>query len=240
MKQIIIGVLLVVGIIAGAMVFSGDSEVANAEPSNNFYGAEDGVVTITEFGDFQCPACGGFYPILKQVKEQFKDQLRFEFKHFPLVQIHPNATAAHRAAQAASNQGKFWEMHDRLYEQQQSWSETSNPTAVFEQYARDINLDMEKYLSEVSSSQTLGVINADIALGKENDVSSTPTFFLDGKLIEDLNPLSTVQGFSDFVQDAIDEKKGNGSEPDQEGTDQTSEPASKPEESEPESVNNAN
>jgi len=209
MKQIIIAVVVIVGIIIGATLVGGDSEIVTAETSNNFYGQKEGVVTLTEYGDFQCPACAGFYPIFSQVKEQFKDNVRFEYKHFPLVQIHPNATAAHRAAQAAANQGKFWEMHDRLYEQQQAWNETGNPAAVFQEYARDIGLDMEQYDAEVSTSETLAVINADIALGRENDVVSTPTFFLDGELIEDLNSLSTVQGFSQFIQDAIDAKNGD-------------------------------
>jgi len=206
MKQIIIAVIVIVGIIVGATLVGGDSEIVTAETSNNFFGQEEGIITLTEYADFQCPACAGFFPIISQVKEQFKDQVRFEFKHFPLVQIHPNSTASHRAAQAAANQGKFWEMHDRLYEQQQSWSATTNPAAVFQEYARDLGLDMEQYDAEVGTSEILAVINADIALARENNVSSTPTFFVDGVLVEDLNSLSTVQGFAQVLQDAIDAK----------------------------------
>jgi protein-disulfide isomerase len=209
MKQIIIAVVVVVGIIVGAMLFGGKSDVVTAETSNNFYGQEEGIVTITEYGDFQCPACAGFYPIVSVIKETFKDQVRFEYKHFPLVQIHTNAIAAHRAAQAAATQGKFWEMHDRLYEQQQAWNETGSPASIFQEYARAIGLDMEKYDAEVGTSETLAVINADIALGKDNDVSSTPTFLIDGKLIEDLTALSTVQGFTQVIQDAIDAKNND-------------------------------
>lgn len=236
MKQIFIAVIAIVSIIAVAMYISGDSEIVTAETSNNFYGQEEGVITLTEYADFQCPACGGFFPIISQVKEQFKDQIRFEFKHFPLVQIHPNATAAHRAAQAASNQGKFWEMHDRLFEQQQSWSQSNNPATVFQEYAQDLGLDMEQYNAEVGSSETLAVINADIALARDNDVSSTPTFFLDGEKIEDLTPISTPQGFAQFLQDAIDAKTDNSDqEPSSTEVDATEEPntvdpAAKPEE----------
>ena len=210
MKQILIIVLVVVGIIGGAVIFSKDDAVVS-EQSNNFYGAEQGVVTLTEYGDFECPACAGFFPIVSQVKEQFKDQLRFEFKHFPLVQIHQNATAAHRAAQAAANQGKFWEMHDLLYERQNTWnanSGTTNPASIFEQYAREIGLDIEKYTAEVNSSEILATINADVESGKEKGTNSTPSFYLDGVQLEDLTPLSTVEGFTKLIQDAIDKKNG--------------------------------
>lgn len=216
MKQIIITVIAVVAIIGGAILISGNKdEQSAAQPSNNYYGQENGIVTLTEFGDFQCPACAGFYPIVKQIKEEFKDQIKFEFVHFPLVQIHPNATAAHRAAQTAANQGKFWEMHDLLYERIQSWSDSTNPSSIFEQYAREIGLDMEKYLAEVNTSDILSVINADIERGKEADVNSTPTFLLDGEKIDDLTALSTLDGFRQVIQDAIDAKTGNSSSNDE-------------------------
>jgi protein-disulfide isomerase len=206
MKQIIIAVVVIVGIIVGATLIGGKNEVVTAETSNNFYGQESGIITVTEYADFQCPACAGFFPIISQIKEQFKDQVRFEFKHFPLVQIHPNATAAHRAAQTAANQGKFWEMHDLLFEQQQAWSQTSSPGTVFQGYARDIGLNMEQYDAEISTSEILAVINADIAIARDSGVSSTPTFFIDGVKVEDLNGLSTIQGFAQVIQGAIDAK----------------------------------
>ena len=93
MKQIIITILVVVGIVGGAVLLSGGGDVAAGEPSNNFYGAEEGIITVREYGDFECPACAGFFPIVSQIKEQFKDNVRFEYKHFPLVQIHGNAQA---------------------------------------------------------------------------------------------------------------------------------------------------
>lgn len=233
MRQIIITILIIVGVITGAILLSGGDDNTVGAQSNNFYGQEEGVLTLTEYGDFQCPACGGFYPIVKEVKEQFKDQIRFEFKHFPLVQIHPNAMPAHRAAQAAANQGKFWEMHDMLYEQQQSWTDSSNPASVFEQYARDIGLDMDQYLSEVNTSEVLGVINADIDAGKSLGANSTPTFTIDGEVVEDLSPISTVEGFSAFIQEKIDEKTGNASATEESSTeaeDSTTEEVAKPEE----------
>lgn len=208
MKQIIIAVVLIVGIIAGAMLLSNSEEVAVGTESNNFYGQEEGIITVTEYADFQCPACASFFPIVTQVKEQFKDQVRFEYRHFPLVQIHPNATTAHRAAQAAANQGKFWEMHDLLFERLQAWNDSTNPTAVFEEYARELNLDIEQYKADAASSETLAVINADIELAKSKNVNSTPTFFIDGEQIEDATTISSVEGFANLIQEAIDAKTG--------------------------------
>jgi protein-disulfide isomerase len=227
MKQIIIAVLVVIGIIVGATLISGKDEATVGAESNNWYGVEEGIITVTEYADFQCPACASFYPIVSQVKEQFKDQVRFEFKHFPLVQIHPNATAAHRAAQAAAAQGKFWEMHDLLFQQLQAWNQSTNPTSVFEGYAQQLNLDMEKYKTDSQSSETLAVINADIDAGKKINVTGTPTFFIDGKLVEDAASIGTVEGFSNAIQEAIDAKQGT--------TDNTeTQPAETPVESKPE------
>lgn len=208
MKQIIIIVLIVVGIIGAAVIFAGDKETTTGALSNNFYGQEEGVVTVTEFADFQCPACASFYPIFSQVKEVLASQVRFEFRHFPLVQIHPNAIAAHRASQAAANQDKFWEMHDLLFERLQSWNSVNNPAEVFEQYAEELQLDMEQYRSEVSSSEVLGAINADIELGKSKGVSGTPTFFIDGERIEDLSSIASAESFAAFIQEKINEKTG--------------------------------
>lgn len=237
MKSIIIAVVAVVGIIGVAVVLGGDSDVAAGEPSNNFYGPETGIITVTEYGDFECPACAQFYPIISQVKEDFEDQIRFEFRHFPLVQIHPNATAAHRAAQAAANQGQFWEMHDILYERQSQWRSngsgvtqsgtpisSNNPTEIFESYAQELGLNMEQYTADASASETLAIINADIDLGKQNDVSSTPTIFIDGVLVEDLGAIATVESFTETIQAAIDAKAG---EPD--ATEQPAEEAAREE-----------
>lgn len=216
MKQIIITVLAVVAIIGGAVVLGKNNGSQTAStPSNNFYGAENGIVTLIEYGDFECPACGSYYPIVKQLKEEFKDELRFEYKHFPLVQIHLNATAAHRAAQAAANQGKFWEMHDMLYERQTAWSNAGGPSSIFEGYAQELGLDMDKYSNEVNSSETLAIINTDIEAGKAIGANSTPTFVLDGQII-DQTSITTVDAFRKLIQDAINEKKGVAGESDSE------------------------
>jgi len=218
MKQGIITVIVVIAIVAGAIIFSGNKDTVQGQASNHTFGNEKGIVTLVEYGDFECTACAAYYPILKQVKEDLKDNLKFQFIHFPLVQIHANTTAAHRAAEAASNQGKFWEMHNLLYERRDSWASsggtsnsgvpisTNNPTPIFEQYAQELGVNMDQYKTEANSSETLAIINTDTTKGKEHGVDSTPTFFLDGVKIDDANTLTTADAFEKRIQEAIDAK----------------------------------
>ncbi len=204
MKQIILIVLAVVAIIGGAVILGKDNS-ASGEPSNNYYGQEQGIITVTEYGDFECPACGQYAPIVTQVKEQFKDQIRFEYRHFPLINIHGNAQAAHRAAEAAAKQGKFWEMHDLLYQRQNNWNSAvgvTNPSQIFEEYAEELGLNMEQYRTDVADSTTLATINADIQLGKDNDVSSTPTFIVAGVKVDN-SEISTPEAFAKIIEEAI-------------------------------------
>lgn len=209
MKQVIIGILAVVAIIGGAVVFGKDDQTASGAPSNNFYGPEESSVTLVEYGDFECPACAAFHPLVSQLKEEYKDQVRFEFRHYPLVQIHFNAQAAHRAAQAAANQGKFWEMHDLLYERQSSWradvqssgahggpvASNNNPGPIFEGYAEEIGLDIEQFKADVVAGETLATINADVERANADGATSTPTFVLNGKKIDDTSTVDTIEEF---------------------------------------------
>ncbi len=236
MKQIIIIIVAVVGVIGAAVLLGGGDEETAGAVSNNFYGPESAEVVVTEYADFECPACAQFYPIVSQVKEQFKDQVKFEFKHFPLVSIHPNSIAAHRAAQAAAQQGKFWEMHDLLFQRQSSWAAQStgsggftntNAAETFRGYAEELQLDLEQYDTDVQASETIGTINADISLGRENGVESTPTFYINGELFEDSNQLASVEGFTAVLEEALGQTSDD-SEPEA----PTQEEATAPEEEE--------
>lgn len=157
-------------------------------------GSESAKVTIVEYADFQCPACGAYYPIVKQIKEEYPEDVRVVFRHFPLMQIHRNAFAAHLAAQAAHQQGKFWEMHDMLFETQQDWSEANNASDIFESYAQELGLDMKMYEEAISVGETREFINNQVQGGVDKGVNSTPTFFVNGEKIE--NP----RGFDEFKQ----------------------------------------
>lgn len=193
----IILVVVVAGLL-GIFAFTGSKSSSNnassADPheitaSDNTEGPADAKVTFVEYGDFQCPACAGAYPFIKQAREDYKDKVRFVFRNFPLTNIHPNALAAARAAEAAGMQGQFFAMHDLLYENQKEWSESTSPTQKFEEYAKQLGLDVNKYTSDVNSAAVRDAINDDVAIGKKLGVNSTPTFYLNGKKVEP-NPRS--------------------------------------------------
>jgi protein-disulfide isomerase len=209
MKQAIIAVIAIAVIIGGAVVF-GKDEVATGVASNHVYGKADSTVRLVEFADFECPACAYYYPLVEQVKEKYKDQIAFQFKHFPLIRSHQNALAAHRAAEAAGKQGKFWEMYSKLFENQETWNgpsqsdpvglATDQAIQVFETYAQDLGLDMDQYRLDVASSTTSETINADTAEGKSQyNVTGTPTFVLNGKKIEDTSTIDSLEEFSALI-----------------------------------------
>lgn len=163
-------------------------------------------VTLIEYGDFQCPSCGQYHSLLKELKAKYAGKVTFQFRHYPLVEIHQNALVASRAAEAAAMQDKFWEMHDMLFENQASWSDSTNPTPIFEGYAEKIGLDMTKFRTDIKSEQTNNIVQADRAEAKRLGYQSTPTFELDGKKID--NPTS-LEEFSKLLDDAIKQKQNN-------------------------------
>lgn len=181
------------------------SDSGTATVTNHVSGAGTTGVTLVEYGDFQCPACGGYYPIVKQVKEKYGDQITFQFRHFPIVGIHPNAMSAHRAAEAASRQDKFWEMHDLIYERQSIWTSSKNPGSIFKDYAEELSLNMEQYNNDLLKAEIGDIIQADVQAGKDLNVTSTPSFFLEGKLLE--NPPRDLEGFSTIIDEAIEAKQ---------------------------------
>lgn len=184
---------------------NGSSNGNSSQLSNHVIGENQKGVVLVEYGDYQCPACGQFYPLVKQVVEKYKTDIQFQFRNFPLQQIHPNARAGSRAAEAAAKQNKFWEMHDTLYEQQKSWVSLTDVTPAFEAYAQQLGLDVAKFKTDFASTEVNDIINADYAEGTRLGVEGTPTFFLQGKKI-DPNP-TDVAGFSKLIDEAIAAKK---------------------------------
>lgn len=157
-------------------------------------------VTVLEYGDFQCPACGVYYPLLKQLESQFDDRVRFVFRHFPLSQIHAHALLAATAAEAAGKQGKFWEMHDLLYENQTTWSTSSDTKNLFRGYAEKIGLNIDSFMTDLEASDTRAEVDKDFADGRNSGVQGTPTFFVNGAQIE--NP-GSVSAFESILNDAL-------------------------------------
>jgi protein-disulfide isomerase len=140
-------------------------------------------VVLEEYGDYQCPPCGQLYPELKQIEHEYGNQLQIVFHHFPLTKIHKNAMVAARAAEAARNQNKFWEMHDRLYRNQKEWAEQDDPRPIFLAYARQLNLKVDQFTTDMDSNQVEQRIGADIQRGTSLGVTGTPTVFLDNLML---------------------------------------------------------
>lgn len=207
-RFLIILAVLFVGFI-GIVVFSRGDDSANqngdtAGGSNHVQGANTEGVTLVEYGDFQCPACRSYFPVLQQVKDKYGDQIAFQFKHFPLVQIHQNAMVAHRAAEAAGQQGKFWEMHDLLYQRQNAWAESSNPTSIMEDYAAELGINVDQFKEAFSSELVNDIIQADIRDGQALGITSTPSFAINGQKID--NPPNDLEGFSQLIDEQIAEQ----------------------------------
>jgi protein-disulfide isomerase len=176
---------------------------ANGKIADHTFGNQTGKTILIEYGDFQCPACGSAYPIIKNITEQFKDKLTFIFRNNPLTSIHPNARAGAAAAEAAGLQDKYWEMHDLLYEKQNEWSSstTDQRTSLFVSYAKLVGVkDVDKFKSDMDSKKVNDKINFDLALGKKIPVEGTPTIMLNGQKIE-----SDVWGDKDKFRTAVED-----------------------------------
>ena len=174
---------------------------STARLSNNVLGENKKNVVLVEYGDYQCPACAAYYPIIKQLFETYKSDIQFQFRNFPLQQIHQNARAAARAAEAAGKQNKFWEMHDLLYEQQSSWEQSSSANLIFEQYAKQLGLNVDTFKTDFASNEINEIINADFNEVTRLGVESTPTFFLQGKKLD--NPPRDLEGWKKLIDEQI-------------------------------------
>ncbi|HZJ45114.1 MAG TPA: thioredoxin domain-containing protein [Pyrinomonadaceae bacterium] len=154
--------------------------VPGAEPAHKL-GPDSAPVHLEEFGDYQCPPCGIFHPILQEMKRQFGDQLQVTFREFPLAPAHEHAIAAASAAEAAGLQGKFWEMHDLLYEHQKDWKDAFDVRPIFEGYAKQIGINVDRYKQDVDSEQVARRITQDGNRGHSLGVKGTPTVFMNGR-----------------------------------------------------------
>lgn len=198
-------VIVFVGIFAFSGNKAGDTKNSNSKATltNHVEGNGSAGVTLIEYGDYQCPFCGQYFPTLKQVEAQYNDQIHFQFRNYPLTNLHPNAFAAARAAEAAGLQNKFWEMHDILYQTQTQWSGASDALSIYKQYAKQLGLNVTRFETDFASSKVNDLINADSAEGTKLGISGTPTFFIDGKKVEIAN---NPAAFQKVIQDAIAKK----------------------------------
>lgn len=184
---IIAGVLVVIGGI-GIWLSMGDAPTyQNVDSSRPFKGSAEAAVIVEEFSDFQCPACKSAQDTVKRVTSEFGDKIRFEFKHFPLTSIHPSAFRAALASECANDQGKFWEYHDLLFMNQPKFS----PSELVS-YAEGLGLDRESFSACLDSRAKNDVVRADMAEASSRQVNATPTFYVNGQIVQNWNQLSDV------------------------------------------------
>ncbi len=156
-------------------------------------GNRDAKVSLVEFGDFQCPACAAAHPLVEQLLAYYKDNpdVNFVFRHFPLPQ-HQFALLSAESVEAAGAQGKFWEMYDLLYTNQNAWVSSSDPLSIFVEYANQLKLDVNRFKNEVQQNKYNQSISDDQQQGLALGINSTPTFFLNG------NKMVGIQSLEDF------------------------------------------
>jgi len=178
----------------------------NGNIADHVEGSSDNKITLVEYGDLQCPSCGGAHPNIKAITEEYGDKITFIFRNFPLTTIHPNARAAAAAAEAAGVSGKYWEMHNALFEAQSDWStlDVDQRTGYFVTLAKSLGIDEAKFKTDLASSTVNKKIAFDQALGNKLKVSSTPTFYFQGEKLADDVSGDTVTANGDKLRALID------------------------------------
>jgi protein-disulfide isomerase len=218
LRQYLTTIIIIVGIIAGTTagvwlsrnwksLSSSNSQpvrnLANASKgaeSPQTKGTDNAVVTIEEFADFQCPPCARFHGEIKDFEREYGSKLRVIYRHFPL-ESHNHSVEAAQASEAAALQGKFWQMYDLLYERQDEWSENADARKVFVEYAKNLNLDVEKFLRDMNAPEIKARIEADKKRGDSIDIQGTPTVFINGREVP--SDSMTTEGIKSLINEAI-------------------------------------
>src|ERR1044072_1046083 len=179
---LIIGFVLIVALIGGVLLVRSNRNTTVLSPTSKSVTPDPGaqippptIVTLEEFGDYQCPPCGQLHPGLKRLKEKFGANLNFVFRNLPLTSLHKNALAAAEAAEAARMQNHFWKMHDLLYENQDLWKDDVNPRTIFLGWANELKLDTRRFAADMDSPQVKLRIDADQEAAGEMGITGTPT-----------------------------------------------------------------
>jgi protein-disulfide isomerase len=212
-EAIVLGVIAVVVIVVGIVLFRNSApdprSAGTAVDANSLIrthsqrsGPDNAKATLVEFGDFQCPACGAAHPVIKAIQEANKDKsFQFVFRNFPLSQ-HQNAMLASEVAESAGNQGKYWEMHNKIYESQAEWSESSSAREIFTNYAKGLGLDLTKFNNDLDKHTFAEIIKTDMADGNKLGVNATPTFYFNGQKLDRTPSAEELQKMIDNAQSA--------------------------------------
>lgn len=175
-----------------------------AEPGANpphYRNNSDMKVVVEEFGDFQCPRCGVIYGEVKKIENEFGDKITVIFRQLPLTQIHKFAYDAARASEAAGLQGRFWEMHDILYEKQKDWSVAPDARVEFVKYAQQLDLDVGRFQSDMTSPMVNSRVALDVRRAESMGVRGTPTIFVNGKMVGEKE--MEAEGLRRYINEAL-------------------------------------
>lgn len=188
-KTVIIFIAVTVGVLGGMVMllwnFGNNQDKPIPEVAGEMKHTKgEGEITIVEFSDFQCPACRAVGEPLAQIMEKYQGKVKLVYRHFPLVNIHKNAFIAAEAAEVAGLQGKFWEMHDKLFMEQASWESVDNPREMFVQYAKELEIDTEQFTRDLDSPEVKQMVNLDLSAATKYQLLGTPSFFVNGEKIE--------------------------------------------------------
>lgn len=217
MKRILgwsIAIVVIVGSFL-AMIFAGGGPENNSPAEDNgkhidkvsanewVKGNAESTIELVEYSDFQCPACAAREPLVKALVSEFGSHIKFVYRNFPLRGLHPNADISAQAAEAAGLQGKFWEMHDKIFDNQNQWAKLPNEDAknLFAGYAQELGLDADQFASDIESGDVKDAVQEDLDSGEDAGVDSTPSFFLNGTYI---HPADEDE-FRSLIRNAINE-----------------------------------
>ncbi len=157
------------------------------EGRDHIQGPTEATVTLVEYGDYECPYCGAAYPIIKEVQSRMGERLRFVFRNFPITTSHPHAEQAAETAEAAASQGRFWQMHDLLYENQRRLRDPD-----LRDYAERLVLDVERFDRELAEHVHAARVREDFMSGVRSGVNGTPTFYINGARHDDSYDVETM------------------------------------------------
>ena len=206
-------IVVVLGFLYGVYAFTNKPvvtdfpEVVKIATQDNTTWSKNKKIVLVEYSDLQCPACKKFHDSIKQTIASDKtitDNVTFVYRHFLLDNAHSNARAAAYAAEAAHNQNKFFDMIDKLFATQEVWAKASNPQELFISYAKELKLDETKFKEDMASDQVQKKVQDDVISGNKYDVQGTPTFYLDGKKVVNIN---SFEEFKKLLQDTVKNKK---------------------------------
>ncbi len=197
---LITGIVCIVAVVGIAMAFSKSAPAGTAstvadttqliKDDSPTIGPKDAKVTIVEFLDPECEACRATYPMVKQVVDQNEGKVRLVVRYFPL---HANSVLAMRATEIAGEQGKYWEMQQKLFENQGTWGEQKEPqTELFTKYAQELGLNVDTFTEALKGSKYADKVQRDKTDGEKLGVNGTPSFFVNGKKVQNISGLSAI------------------------------------------------